>query len=438
MQIQNTPRVEISQQHFQDLLELSPLEFANRLGQMHASSVMIENDAGHPKCSIPELQSFAVEIARLPSYRGHEAIFIQADNVTGSLFVVAVHNTHRGQALGGCREATYDKVGDVINDVLRLSHGMTRKNAISGINFGGGKGIIARMPGRDFSDTILRRAAYESWGRFVNGLNGLYITAEDMGNTIEDVEIMRRQTIHVVCLPTQVGGSGNPSPVTAYGVYLAIKACFKYAYGDDGLEGRKIVVQGVGNVGTHLTRYLLENNAEVYVSDIDNCAIRNIKQKHPKLKTVPADRALREPCDVLAPSAVGGLINGSTIPTLNCKILCGPANNVLGNDIEDGIELKNRGVIYPVDYSVNRAGAINGAQEPSGYNWEEVKAKVEKIYPDTIYILETAEKRDVLPLQIANELADERALSVNPFLGHLGSKRIPQLFKVACLSRHLN
>ena len=349
-------------------LDRPPEEIARYLFEFDSDLVVISTIDGYITCSIPELQSLADEISNLSSYDNHEAIFLQADNVSGALFIVAVHNTRRGPALGGCREDFYPTLGDALTDCLKLSQGMSRKNAISDIYYGGGKGAITKIKNRVFSDPLLRPALYQSWGRFVSLLGGLYITAEDMGNTTQDTTVMHHQTRFAACLPTSIGGSGNPSPVTAYGVLLGMKACVKHLYNDSSLKGLKIVVQGVGNVGRHLVNLLVENNAQVFVADINSNALNDITLKHKNVKIIPADHVLEEDCHIFAPCAHGGVINSNNIQNLKCEIICGAANNVLEDELKDGQALKDQSIIYPVDFNVNRGGVINAAMELFGYN----------------------------------------------------------------------
>lgn len=334
------------------------------------------------------------------AHHDYGEIHFKRDAASSLQAIIAVHDTRLGPALGGCRCIHYDSEMDAITDALRLARGMTYKAAITGLSLGGGKSVIIR-PRAQFD----RAALFRAFGKFVDDLGGHYITAEDSGTSIEDMEIIRTTTKHVTGVKPEHGGSGDPSPYTALGVRRGIEACVEFALGRDSIEGLCVAVQGVGHVGYHLCQELHTLGARIIVADVDPLKAERA-QREMGAEVVPLDRIFDVECDVLAPCALGSALNGDTIPRLKCKIVAGAANNQLAEP-RHGDDLMQRGILYAPDYAINAGGLINVAAEIDGYDEQKVRAHVTKIY-DTIYeIAERAKKAMQPTYRIADTMAQE-------------------------------
>jgi leucine dehydrogenase len=336
----------------------------------------------------------------------HEQVMFCSDNATGLRSIIAVHNTVLGPALGGTRFWNYSKEEDALTDALRLSRGMTYKAAITGLHLGGGKAVIIGDARKDKSEALFRR-----YGQFVNSLGGKYITAEDVGTSSADMEWVSRETKYVTGLPEYLGGGGDPSPFTAYGVYMGMKASAKEAYGHDSLQGKKVMVQGVGHVGEHLVSHLVKENAIVLVADIYEDRIAEVSKKY-KVTVVHSDQVYETDADIYAPCALGATVNNDTIEHLRCRIIAGAANNQLKDEKIHGQILLEKGILYAPDYLINAGGLINVGAEWETYNRERVKAECERIYDRTMEIFEYAKKRNIPTYKAANEIAEERLRSI--------------------------
>ena len=330
---------------------------------------------------------------------GHEQILFCNDAETGLKAIIAVHNTVLGPALGGTRIWAYENEMDALNDVLRLSRGMTYKNSISGLNLGGGKAVIIGDAKIIKSEALFRR-----FGRFVNSLAGNYITAEDVGVSPIDMTHVRKETNYVVGLP---GKSGDPSPVTAYGTYMGMKACAKVQYGSDSLSGKKIVVQGVGHVGEYLVEYLRKENASVYISDINTETLNRVAKEY-GAQIVDTDAVYDIDMDIYAPCALGATINDDTLSRLKCSIIAGGANNQLKEEAIHGLEVMKKGIIYAPDYAINAGGVINCFSEVKGLTAEWAKQKAAEIYTTILNIVKRSQDEQIPTYQIANKIAEER------------------------------
>lgn len=334
---------------------------------------------------------------------GHEQILVCSDNELGLKAIIAVHNTTLGPALGGTRMWTYASDLDAMMDVLRLSRGMTYKAAISGINLGGGKAVIIGDPRGDLkSEAFMRR-----FGMFVDNLGGKYITAEDVGTTTKDMEYIKMETDYVSGIPVNMGGSGDPSPVTAYGTYLGIKASMQKLTGSDNLSGKKVVVQGVGNVGYYLCELLHKDGAKIFVYDIFADKIKKVVDEF-GVTVIEADEVYSFDADVFAPCALGATVNADTIPQMKYPIIAGGANNQLANEIEDGQRVKDRGIIWAPDFLINAGGLINVYTELEGYNRERAMGRADKIYDTCLRCFDYAEQNDITTSRASIELAQER------------------------------
>lgn len=339
-------------------------------------------------------------LTQMAEFDHEEVVFFQ-NKALGLKAIVAIHNTTLGPALGGTRMWAYASEEDALKDVLRLARGMTYKAAVSGLNLGGGKAVIIGNPKKDKSQEL-----FSSYGYFINTLGGRFITAEDVGTDVLDMEYMFNATDYVVGIETSHGGSGDPSPFTALGVFQGIQASCGRVFGDESLQGRTVVVQGVGHVGHNLVRLLVQGGAEVTVSDIDPERVDRMVKEH-GVKAVPSEHAHAMACDVFSPCALGAIINDKTIRELQCKIVAGAANNQL--DVMDrGEELRAKGVLYATDYVINAGGLINVYQELDGYSRERAERMTRSIYYNLMQVFHIAEELQISTVKAANHLVEQR------------------------------
>ncbi len=337
---------------------------------------------------------------------GHEQVVFCQDEVTGLKAIIAIHNTVLGPALGGTRMWRYDTEEQALTDVLRLSRGMTFKAAISGLNLGGGKAVIIGDPSLK-SEAFMRR-----FGKFVDTLHGKYITAEDVNMKTHDMEYIRMETSHVTGLPVSMGGSGDPSPVTAYGVYMGMKATARKAFGTDSLSGKKVAVQGVGQVGMHLVEHLVKEGAIVTITDLDTGKLKRIAQEY-KVAVVEGDEIYDVDCDIFAPCALGATINDETIGRLKCAVIAGAANNQLKDEIRHGYMLIDRSITHAPDFLINAGGLINVYHEYLGnYNRNRVMEQAERIYDTCLSVLNYAAEEKLSGQEAAIRLAEKRIASI--------------------------
>ncbi|MEP0936685.1 MAG: Glu/Leu/Phe/Val dehydrogenase dimerization domain-containing protein [Cyclobacteriaceae bacterium] len=347
------------------------------------------------------------DIFETMSRMNHEQLVFCHDEATGLKAIIAIHNTVLGPAMGGTRMWNYQSEEEAIKDALRLSRGMTFKNAIAGLNIGGGKAVIIGDARKMKDEMLMRR-----FGKFVNSLNGKYWTAEDVNMTSRDMEYVRMETPFVTGIPESMGGSGDPSPVTAYGVYIGMKASAKYAYGSDDLKGKRVLVQGAGHVGSYLVEHLVKEGAEVFISDIFEDKLQAITKKH-KVGIVSPEEVYSFDMDIYAPCALGATLNENTISGLKCQIVAGAANNQLDDEKADGARLKDRGIVYAPDFLINSGGITNVFYEQQGnYNKEKVYEQTERIYEVCSDVLTFAANKDVTTHEAALQLALKRIESV--------------------------
>ncbi len=337
----------------------------------------------------------------------HEEVLFCNDKKTGLKAIIAVHNTVLGPALGGTRMWNYVNEREAITDVLRLSRGMTYKSAISGLNLGGGKAVIIGDSRKDKTEAMFRR-----FGRFVDDLGGKYITAEDVGINTRDIEYIAMETEHVSGKPPHLGGGGDPSPVTAYGVYMGMKAAAKKAYGTDSLEGKVIMVQGCGNVGRYLIDYIAKENAKIKISDIHEDSIKLVTDKHNGVEVIAPADVYETPMDIYAPCALGATINDETLEKLQCQVIAGAANNQLAEENKHGVALIQKGIYYAPDFLINAGGIINCYSEVIGYNKDMVQEQTENIYNTTLNIFEKSQQDQIPTYLAANKLAEARIEAV--------------------------
>ncbi|MHA6259545.1 Leu/Phe/Val dehydrogenase [Sporosarcina sp. CAU 1771] len=338
----------------------------------------------------------------METYDYEQLVFCQ-DKTSGLKAIIAIHDTTLGPALGGTRMWTYANESEAIEDALRLARGMTYKNAAAGLNLGGGKTVIIGDPRTDKNPEMFR-----AFGRFIQGLNGRYITAEDVGTTEEDMDLIHLETDFVA--GTSTGAAGNPSPVTAYGIYQGMKAAAKEAFGTDSLEGRTVAVQGVGNVAFTLCKHLHDEGAKLVVTDINKDAVKRAVEAF-DAKAVDINDIYSQDVDIFAPCALGAVINDVTIPQLKAKVIAGSANNQLKETIH-GDKIHEMGIVYAPDYVINSGGVINVADELQGYNQDRAMKRVGGIY-GTIEQIFAISKRDNIPTYVAaDRLAEERIARV--------------------------
>lgn len=338
----------------------------------------------------------------------HEEVVFCHDPTVGLKAIIAIHNTALGPALGGTRMWNYKNEDEALVDVLRLSKGMTYKAAAAGLNLGGGKAVIIGD-----SKTQKTEGLFRAFGQFVNSLNGKYITAEDVGTSVGDMEYIFMETPFVTGIPKDFGGSGDPSPYTAHGVLMGIKASAKWQLGTDSLKGMRIAVQGLGNVGTHLVKYLTDEGAKVIVSDIDPDKIKKHVDQY-KATAASPEEILFTDCDILAPCALGAIVNDESIRKFKCKVIAGGANNLLA-EARHGNMLRELGILYAPDYVINAGGLMNVFVELEGYSHERAFDKTRKVYDNCLKVFEIAKRDNVGTHIAADRLAEERINTI----GHL-------------------
>ena len=340
------------------------------------------------------------------SFDNHEQIVFCNDKDTGLKAIIGIHNTVMGPALGGTRMWNYVNEWEALNDVLRLSRGMTYKSAITGLNLGGGKAVIIGDAKTDKTPEMITR-----FGQFVNSLSGKYITAEDVGTTTEDMDRIHEVTNFVTGISKENGGSGNPSPVTAYGVYMGMKAAAKYKFGSDNLAGKKVLVQGTGHVGETLISYLTKEGAIVFVSDIHQDKMKNMVAKYGAHIYAGADLYSAD-VDIYSPCALGATINDDTVYKIKAKVIAGAANNQLAVEDIHGPILRERGIAYAPDFLINAGGIINVYGELVKYPEGEAMRKTENIYNTTLEIFSFADINNLTTqqaaMQIAQNIIDQR------------------------------
>lgn len=336
---------------------------------------------------------------------GHEQLVFCYDKASGLKAIIGIHDTTLGPALGGSRMWQYEKEEDAVTDVLRLSRGMSYKNAAMGLNLGGGKAVIWGDAKTDKSEELFR-----AFGRFVQSLGGRYITAEDVNTTVEDLNYVLMETEHAV---GRADISGDPSPATAYGVYQGMKASAQWAFGSASLAGKTVAVQGLGKVGYHLCEHLHNEGAKLVVTDINTAAVERVVEKF-GAKAVGLNEIYGVECDIYAPCALGASINDETVPQLRCKVVAGSANNQL-KELRHADMLKERGILYAPDFVINGGGVINVAEEfgESGYNRDRAMARVMKIYEKLIRIFQIAEERSISTAKAADLMAEERIAKIH-------------------------
>ncbi len=329
----------------------------------------------------------------------YEQLVLCQDEDTGLKAIIAIHDTTLGPALGGTRMWTYDTEEEAIDDALKLSRGMTYKSAAAGLNLGGGKAVVIGDPKKHKTEEMMR-----AYGRFVQSLNGRYITAQDVGVKVNDLDTISVETDYAVGLP---GKSGTPSPATAYGCYAGMQAVAKKLWGSTNFSGKTVAIQGVGSVGYYLSEYLYKDGANLIVTDIDKESVDKVVKDF-GAKAVETDEIYEQEADIFAPCALGAIINDETIPKLKVEAIAGAANNQLEDEIKHSEELKKRGILYAPDYVINAGGVINVSHELTGYNEERAYRKISTIYDNMIKVFEIAERDNLTTFVAASKMAEER------------------------------
>jgi leucine dehydrogenase len=341
---------------------------------------------------------------------GHEQLCVFTDQSVGLRAFIAIHDTTLGPALGGVRIWPHKTEDEALMDVLRLSRGMTYKSAAAGLNLGGGKALIMASS-QDKTEAMMR-----AFGRIVESLGGRYITTEDVGATIHDMEWVAQETSHVTGLPVNLGGSGDPSETTAYGIYQAMKACVMDVWGTDSLEGRTIAIQGFGKVASYLAGHLMKEDARLIVTDISQSALDRAREQDLEVLEDPS-AIYGVDCDIFAPCALGGILNDETIPRLHCKVVAGSANNQLLED-RHASRLQKRGILYAPDYIINAGGVINISLEMGQpYDEEAALEKVARIYDTVNKVINLARTNDITTARAADRLAEERIAAMRNVKG---------------------
>lgn len=344
-------------------------------------------------------------------HRDHEQVVFCSDKASGLRAIVAVHNTTLGPALGGTRMWPYASDEDALTDALRLSRGMTYKAAVAGLNLGGGKAVVLGDPNKDKTEAMFR-----TFGRFVEGLAGRYITAEDVGTTVRDMEYVRMETKYVTGIDKALGGSGDPSPVTAFGVYMGMKASMKALTGSDSLVGKKVAIQGAGHVAGFVCQHLKKEGAKIFISDIFHDKVDTVA-KATGAAVVDPDTIYDVDADIFCPCALGAVVNDSTIPRFKFKIIAGGANNQLADETKHGPALIHRGILYAPDYAINAGGLINVYNELEGYSQERALKQAEGIYDTILTIFNISANESIPTYEASNRLAEDRIKSI----GHVRS-----------------
>jgi leucine dehydrogenase len=335
------------------------------------------------------------------SFNDHEQIVFCHDKDTGLKAIIGIHNTVLGPALGGTRMWKYTNEWEALNDVLRLSRGMTYKSAISGLNLGGGKAVIIGDAKTDKTPEMMVK-----FGQFIHSLSGKYITAEDVGTTTPDMDLIRDVTPYVTGISEARGGSGNPSPVTAYGVYMGMKAAAKQQFGSDSLAGKKVLVQGTGHVGETLIDYITKEGGIVFISDINEAKMQEVSAKYGA--TIYSGDIYSADVDIYAPCALGATVNDETINKLKAKVIAGAANNQLANEVVHGKMLQEKGILYAPDFLINAGGIINVYAEIVKYDKAEAMRRTENIYNTTLEIFNFAAANGITTQQAAMSIAQKR------------------------------
>jgi valine dehydrogenase (NAD+) len=348
---------------------------------------------------------------------GHEQVVFCSDQESGLRAIIAIHSTALGPALGGTRFYPYETEDAALADALRLSTAMSYKNSLAGLDLGGGKAVIIGDPHTHKTEALLR-----AYGRFVEALGGRYLTACDVGTYNADLDVVGRETRFAHGRSEAYGGCGDSSVLTAYGVFLGMQAAAQHCWGSRSLAGRTVAVAGAGKVGSHLIGHLVDDGADVVVTDVDPAAVERVRTRHPRVTAVPdTDTLVGTPHDVYSPNALGGALDPATVSVLPARIVCGGANNQLAAP-EVAEQLRGRGILYAPDYLVNAGGVIQVEDERRGFSFARARSRAGTIFDVALRVFRAADEEGVSPAVAADRLAEERIRSV----GRLATIRLPQ------------
>lgn len=425
------------------LTDLSPAEFIQLLKKEGIKKFYFVYDKENKKVisshkALKPIADFMNHDKR--DFNFHEGCFFQITDKYDILQGAFVHRTNRGQAAGGVRYWSYDTMEDYLRDGLRLAKGMTHKNALAGLWWGGGKGVMAHNPALDKYDPELRKYVYKQYGRLMTSLKGCYVTAEDVGTNVADMANIFSETRFTTCIPYEVGGSGNPSVPTARGVVAGMKAALKFLK-NDSLKGKTIAVQGTGNVGRPLIKFLFEEKVKKIIAcDINPDNVEKAKKDNEgkNLEVYTADRndisIFSTECDILSPCATGAILNPSTIPLIKARVICGAANNQLEDPDRDDKSLFKKSILYIPDFLTNRMGIVNCANEQYGFvkndrfiemhllnDWKH------SVYRTALQVLKKSKKNGRPPGKAAVKIADKMSKEKHPVFGHRGQEIINSL-----------
>ncbi|MBU1095380.1 MAG: leucine dehydrogenase [Bacteroidetes bacterium] len=338
---------------------------------------------------------------------GHEQVVFCNNKESGLRCIIAIHDTTLGPALGGTRMWNYRNTEEALKDALRLSKAMTYKSAIAGLNFGGGKAVIIGDAATQKSEMLFR-----TFGKFIDGMGGRFIAAEDVGTDVKDMEFARMESKYVTGISKAIGGSGDPTPVTAYGVYVGMKACAHERWGSDSLRGRRIAVQGAGQVSRHLCEYLYNEGAEIFITDINEEKTKIILETI-KAQSVKPNEIYEIDAEIFSPCALGSVVNDDTLPKFKFEIIAGGANNQLEDEVKHGKIILEKGILYAPDYVINSGGLINVANELEGYRQDRAMKQAEGIYTIVKKVLKTSKVEKIPTNEASKKLAEERLSSVS-------------------------
>jgi leucine dehydrogenase len=426
-----------------ELLQISPQELVRFLDDRGISRFHLVYDAASATMSAshPELQPLAdFVVADRRDFMEHEGAFFQVTRAYATLQGAFVHRTRRGAAAGGVRYWVYDTVEDYLRDGLRLAVGMTMKNALAGLWWGGGKGVMARNPKVERDDQEARASLYREYGELMTLLKGCYVTAEDVGTSVDDMAHVFSKTRFTTCIPPALGGSGNPSVPTARGVISGMEAALEFR-GEGTLEGKTVAVQGMGHVGEPLVGYLFDKGVtKVIGSDIDAHLIGRLRQAfgnrrfEARLVEYNDLSILGAECDIVSPCATGAILNPRSIPIIKARIVCGAANNQLADGERDDKALRDRGITYVPDFLANRMGIVTCADEGAEYvtNDPMIERHLTREWEYSIFnmavkVLETSRSTAEPPGKVALEMANALSLETNPIFGHRGQQIVNSL-----------
>ena len=425
------------------LIDLPPQEFVFFLKKEKISRFhfVLDRKAKAMRSSHPHLQPIADFIGEdKRDFMEHEGLFFQISKQYEILQGAFVHRTNRGQAAGGVRYWQYEAMEDYLRDGLRLAKGMTRKNALAGLWWGGGKGVMAHNPAHSKYDPDIRCSLYKDFGKLMTSIRGCYVTAEDVGTNVNDMANVFSATRFTTCIPPDLGGSGNPSVPTARGVICGMEAALDFT-GNGTLEGKTVAVQGMGNVGSPLIRFLFDKKVKkVIACDIDKDLVDKLKGELHGRNLEASVVECHDPsffgvaCDILSPNATGAVLNPQTIPLIKAKIICGAANNQLEDTERDGHLLHKRKTLYIPDFLTNRMGIVNCSNEQYGFVKDDpfIERHLSRDWEHSIYqmsfkVLTESQKRGEPPAKVATQIADKLSLENHPIFGHRGQEIIDSL-----------